>query len=229
MPNSIVRAGKTSLVDKIFVLDTRKTDGGGLTGLLYSSSGLTWYYKRSVATGSTSITLATITTLGTFNSGGLKEIDGTNMPGWYEVHPPDLALATGADGVSFYLGGAANMAPVYWDYQLSGVDVTAVNGSTVGATVLKAMLESGIACHVNNSQSITTTSFSITGDSHTLSSTDDDYKGLVLYFSGTGTNKPSVARKITAYTGSTTLVTLESALPFTPANNDTAVIVGRSG
>lgn len=128
-------AGRTSNVVEVFVQDSTSTTGGGLTGLVYNAAGLTAYYKRNSASGSTAITLATITTLGTFNSGGLKEVDATNMPGLYEFHPPDAALASGADSVVFELKGATNMVPLLLEIELTAVNnqsaasfVTGVNG-----------------------------------------------------------------------------------------------------
>jgi len=102
-------AGVTSIVETIFLQDSASTTGAGKTGLAYNTGSLTCYYKRSNGTASVAVTLANITTLGTFVSGGFKEIDGTNMPGIYEFHPPDAAFASGAKEVVFYFKGASGM------------------------------------------------------------------------------------------------------------------------
>jgi hypothetical protein len=102
-------AGSTSVVEIVDILDNSSTTGGGKTALAYNTSGLTCYYKRSNGTASVSVTLANIITLGTFVSGGFKEIDATNQPGAYEFHPPDAAFASGAKWVTFYLQGASGM------------------------------------------------------------------------------------------------------------------------
>src|SRR4051812_38326258 len=99
-------SGATSVVETIFLQDSTSTVGAGKTGLAFGTSGLTCYYKRSNGTASVAVTLVTITTLGTFASGGFKEIDATNMPGTYEFHPPDAAFASGAKEVTFFFTGA---------------------------------------------------------------------------------------------------------------------------
>lgn len=104
-------AGSTSIVETVFIQDSASTTGGGKAGLAYNTASLTCYYKRSNGTASVSVTLADITTLGTFVSGGFKAIDGTNMPGLYEFHPPDAAVASGAKHVTFYFQGASGMVP----------------------------------------------------------------------------------------------------------------------
>jgi hypothetical protein len=68
------------------------------------------------------VTLATITTLGTFATGGFKEVDATNMPGVYEFHPPDAAFVSGADNVVFLLSGATGMAPCAVEVELTATD-----------------------------------------------------------------------------------------------------------
>lgn len=119
MAKRIIKAGTTSNVLHIFISDSSSSTGAGLTGLVYNSSGLTAYYIRPGATGTTAITLASISTLGTFVSGGFKEIDPTNMPGWYEFDPPDAAIATGAPSCSMHLKGATNMAPLPIEVELN--------------------------------------------------------------------------------------------------------------
>lgn len=113
-------AGATSNIFLIFIQDSSSTVGAGKTGLLFS--GITGYYKRSNGTAAVQITMATITTLGTFATGGLKEVDATNMPGIYEVHIPDTAFATGAKNVVVMYKGGTNMAPVVLEIELTGVD-----------------------------------------------------------------------------------------------------------
>jgi hypothetical protein len=114
--------GSTSHVLLIFAQDSSSTTGAGLTGLAYNTAGLTCYYKRNTGTASVAVTLADITTLGTFVSGGFKAVDGTNMPGLYEFHPPDAAFASGARSVAFMLKGATNLAPVLIEIELTATD-----------------------------------------------------------------------------------------------------------
>jgi len=110
-------AGATSEIWQIFLQDTSKTDGSGLTGLTSASSGLTAYYHRDTDTTATAIALVSMT-LGTFTSGGFKEIDATNMPGWYQFCPPNAAIAAGAKSCAFHLQGATHLAPLPIEVQL---------------------------------------------------------------------------------------------------------------
>lgn len=115
-------AGATSEIWEIFIRDSSSTTGGGLTGLTNASGSLTAYYHRNTDTTATAISLVTMT-VGTFTSSGFKEIDATNMPGWYQFCPPNAALAAGAKSCSFHLKGAANMAPLPIEVQLLAVNV----------------------------------------------------------------------------------------------------------
>jgi hypothetical protein len=115
-------AGSTSHVLTIFIQDSSSTVGAGLTGLAYNSSGLTCYYKRNTGTAAVAVTLANISTLGTYVSGGFAEVSAANLPGLYEFHPPDAAYAVGARSVVFLLKGATNQVPVPIEIELTAVD-----------------------------------------------------------------------------------------------------------
>ena len=118
------KVGVTSEIWQIFIADSSSTTGAGLTGLVFNSAGLTAYYHRDTDTTATAITLVTMT-VGTFTSSGFKEIDATNMPGWYQFCPPNAALASGAKSCAFHLKGATNMAPLPIEVDLQGdVNVT---------------------------------------------------------------------------------------------------------
>ena len=99
--------GSTSNIIQIFI-EASGSPGNGETGLLFSTSSLIAYYKRNKDAAPVAITLVTAT-LGTFTSGGFKEISSSHMPGWYELHVPNAAFATGADEVIIGLHGAAGM------------------------------------------------------------------------------------------------------------------------
>jgi hypothetical protein len=109
--------GATSEIWQIFIMDSSSSTGAGLAGLVFNSAGLTAYYHRDTDTTATAITLVTMT-VGTFTSSGFKEIDATNMPGWYQFCPPNAALASGAKSCGFHLKGATNMAPLPIEVQL---------------------------------------------------------------------------------------------------------------
>lgn len=110
----LVKKGSTSVIQCIYVISTSDT---ALTGLTYNSAGLSAYYFRSGNTSATAISLANAT-LGTFTSGGFKEVDSTNLPGLYEVHLPNAVFADGSDYAYLIFKGATNMYPVTIEIQL---------------------------------------------------------------------------------------------------------------
>jgi hypothetical protein len=116
-----LKKGSTSNILQIFIADSSSTTGAGLTGLTNASSGLTAYYHRDTDTTATAISLVTMT-VGTFTSSGFKEIDATNMPGWYQFCPPNAAVASGAASCAFHLKGATNMAPLPLEVELIAYD-----------------------------------------------------------------------------------------------------------
>jgi hypothetical protein len=117
-----VNAGVTSLIERVFIRNTSTTSSvAGLTGLTYSSSGLTLYYCRAGDTSSTAVTLSA-GTLGTWSSGGFVAVDGTNMPGVYEIGIPNAAVASGKPSVAFVMQGATNMEVIPWQYELDAVN-----------------------------------------------------------------------------------------------------------
>lgn len=120
----VVPPDATSRCFDVFVNDSSVTTGAGLTGLAFNTASLTAYYHRDTAASSTAITLATMT-LGTFTSGGFVVVDGTNLPGWYQICPPNAAFASGANSVIIGLKGATNMAPVNLRVQI-GLDYNVV-------------------------------------------------------------------------------------------------------
>lgn len=112
--------GTTSKTVRVFIQNNLLMTGAGLTGLVFNTSGLTAYYFIEGAGSSVQISLATAT-LGTWSTGGFIVVDGTNMPGMYELGIPNLALASGKS-VTIYLQGAANMAPCVLE-----IETTATN------------------------------------------------------------------------------------------------------
>lgn len=136
----IVPPDATSRCFDIFINDSSVTTGAGLTGLTFGSGSLTAYYHRDTAASATAITLVTMT-LGTFTSSGFVAVDGTNMPGWYQICPPNAAFASGAKSVSIGLKGAANMAPANIRVQI-GLDynVVAARGTLQAAASTTATI-----------------------------------------------------------------------------------------
>ena len=118
----ILAKGTTDVSVLVFVADTSKTDGSGLTGLTYDSADLICYYARPRASAQ-QVTLATQTVTGAHSDGGFVEIDATHLAGVYRLDLPDAVCATGVDSVLVMLGGAADMAPVPLEIQLADLDL----------------------------------------------------------------------------------------------------------
>lgn len=139
-----VKKGITSKLLNIFIQDSSVTTGAGLTGLVFNSAGLTAYYYREGAASAVAITLTTMV-LGTWTTGGFIVIDGTNMPGCYQLSIPDLALATGANSVIVMLKGATNMAQLPLEIELVDnveADTYAiVNHATYGNSALNTDID----------------------------------------------------------------------------------------
>src|SRR5689334_17069089 len=92
-----ILAGSTSLSLPIVL---RKTaDNTELTGKV--AADMTASYWRQGGS-RVSITLSDLAAVnGAYSSGGVKEVDSTNMPGLYRLDVPDAAIATGVDWVVF--------------------------------------------------------------------------------------------------------------------------------
>lgn len=153
------KVGVTSQIFQVFIRDSSSTTGAGLTGLVFNTASLVAYYHRDTDTTATAISLVTMT-VGTFTSSGLKEIDATNMPGWYQLCPPNAALASGAASVAIHLKGATNMAPLPIEVDLDAqVDVTLWNGTAVSSPATAGIPDVNVK-NINNvsASSVTTVS-----------------------------------------------------------------------
>lgn len=116
-----ILAGTTSKLLDLFAQDSSVATGAGLTGLVFNTASLTAYYYREGAASAVAITLATMT-LGTWATGGFIVVDATNLPGVYQLGIPNAALAAGAKSVLIMLKGAANLAPIVLEIELTAVD-----------------------------------------------------------------------------------------------------------
>lgn len=176
-------AGATSEIWQIFIRDSSSTTGGGLTGLTNASSGLTAYYHRDTDTTATAISLVSMT-VGSFTSSGFKEIDATNMPGWYQFCPPNAALASGAKSCGFHLKGVTNMAPLPIEVQLLAVNVDdAVRMGMSSLPNANAGANGGLPLSVDASGRVDV--LKINGTSQTAR----DIGASVLLSAGTGTGQ----------------------------------------
>jgi hypothetical protein len=181
----------------VFIQDSSSTTGAGLTGLVFNSAGLTCYYAlpRAAAVSVTLATLAAVTSA--YSSGGFKEIDATNMPGWYRLDIPDAALASGRF-VGLHLKGATNMAPLPLEIELSALDnQDGVRGGLTALPNAAAAATGGLACLVAFGGTATAggaTSVTLPSPASTVA---DFYKGLeVSIVGGTGAGQSAI---ITAY------------------------------
>ncbi len=129
MAKHLVLKDATSRSEYIFIQDSSVTTGAGKTGLAFNTASLAAYYVRPLGS-ATAITLATQTVTGAYSSGGFVEVDATNMPGVYRLDIPNAVFATGVDKAVVMLKGAANMAPVLLEYQLTGFDPAALTWLT---------------------------------------------------------------------------------------------------
>jgi hypothetical protein len=122
MAKLAIKKASTDVTTYVFIQDSSKTTGEGLTGLAYNTASLVGYYVRPKGS-ATAITLATQTVTGDHSDGGFVEIDATNMPGVYRLDLPDAVCATGVNSVVVMLKGATNMSPVVLELQLTDFDL----------------------------------------------------------------------------------------------------------
>ncbi len=131
--------GATSVILEVFI-ENSASAGNGKTGLLFNTASLTGYYKINGAAASVAITLVTCT-LGTFSSGGFKEVDSTHMPGSYELHVPDAAFASGGV-VQIVLQGGSGMFPCVINVDLGSALTTTERTAIADAILTRVMTES---------------------------------------------------------------------------------------
>lgn len=122
MAKLAIKKASTDVTTYVFIQDSSKTTGEGLTGLTFETASLVASYVRPLAARA-AITLATQTVTGAHSDGGFVEVDATNMPGVYRLDLPDAVCATGVPSVVVMLKGAANLAPVLLEIQLTDFDL----------------------------------------------------------------------------------------------------------
>lgn len=133
--------GSTSVILHVFIADSSSTTGAGLTGITNASSGLAGRKLREGETLSAALTFEDVTALGTYQAPSansalrIRQLDASNMPGWYELHPHNdwLDAANNRRTMSFQLRGVANMAPV--NVQLQLTDPISVAGGVLQANI----------------------------------------------------------------------------------------------
>src|SRR3990172_7822985 len=92
-----VKADSTSVSIPVFFQSS--TTGLGVTGITATTTGLKVYYWR-IGASATQIVVTNLATITSpYSSGGIKEVDATNMAGQYRLDVPNGAWATGVDWV----------------------------------------------------------------------------------------------------------------------------------
>lgn len=196
MAKRAISQGATSVLVDIFIQDSTSSTGAGLPGLVFNSAGLTAYYHRENGSASVAITLATMT-LGTWATGGFKEVDATNMPGWYQVGLPNAAVDFGASYVGVHLKGATNMVPLPLEMQLD-LPTNADSGTAQAGGASTITLRAG------------------------ASAVDNIHRGeMVRIVGGTGVGQ---ARAGTGYVGSTKVLTVDEPWQTNPDSTSIYVV-----
>lgn len=91
---SEIKAGASSVSLPVRLLSTA---GAGVTGKTASSVTASYWRQGGTRTAISVSDLAAVNSA--YSSGGLKEVDSTNLPGLYRLDIPDAAVASGADWV----------------------------------------------------------------------------------------------------------------------------------
>jgi len=115
-----VKAGATSRLEHVFILDSASTAGAGKTALTNASITAFYFRPGDTTTTGRSITLAG-GTLGTWSSGGFIQVNATDMPGLYEIGIPNAIFAAGVNHAVVMIKGTG-IAPVLLEYDLVAYD-----------------------------------------------------------------------------------------------------------
>lgn len=128
----IIEPGSTDVTIEVFIPDSTSENGGGKTGLTYTTSGLNAYYIRTRSTPQ-QINLATQTVDGAHTDGGFVEIDSANFPGLYRLDLPDTIFASGAQGAVIRVDGSTGTIPFLTRIEIKnlGVNIAKINGFTI--------------------------------------------------------------------------------------------------
>jgi hypothetical protein len=113
-----VKTGSTSRLEHVFILDSTSTTGAGKTGLTNAS--VTMHFFRPADATVTPVTLSA-GTLGTWTTGGFKEVSATDMPGLYEIGMPNAVFAATFNHSVVMIKGTG-IAPVVLEYDLVSYD-----------------------------------------------------------------------------------------------------------
>lgn len=195
MAKESVLAGTTSHSVNIFIQDSSSTVGAGLSGLVFNTSGLVASYTFTGANATrVAITLATLAAVNSaFSSGGFKEIDATNMKGGYRLDVPNAALAAASgQTVTFELHGATNMAPCWFEIELTATNnQDGVRGGMTALPNAAAGASGGGIINGSNSGTVTLAALTVTGsltvsDGLLISRSSSNTSAITATGNGTG-------------------------------------------
>ena len=148
----LLKKNETTVIIHVFIQDSSSTVGAGLTGLTFETGSLVAYYVKPGGT-LTSLTLETISTLGTYQAPTssahmrFKLMHDTNAPGLYEIHLHTDTLATN-DYITIMMHGAANMAPLLLEIQLTDFDLNTATQKVDVETIKTRAITCGAAVTV---------------------------------------------------------------------------------
>lgn len=138
----VIKAGSTEVITRVFLYKdagaTAGTEGDPITGLDNTSSGLKIVSLRddegTAEVYAAGTDIQTITTIGTHadpsaSNVRFKEIDATNMPGWYEIQWLDARWASGAAEHIVTIHGATDLATCNFYYVLDALTTSDIDST----------------------------------------------------------------------------------------------------
>ena len=222
-------ANLTSVTLPIFVANTSSTLGGGLSGLVFNTSGLVAEYRRQSVSTWTTIALVS-GTLGTWASGGFVA-DGA-LAGAYELQIPDAICASGARWVAIRLYGAANMLPCLIEIEIDAVNYQDAVKFGLSAVPSNTVQVNGVAVSTADGTAQAGAATSITLATADPAGANAYVDRILTLVGGTGAGQ---SRYITAYNSTTKVATVQRAWDTAPdattqyAINDTAATSAVTG
>src|SRR3990172_2891935 len=111
--------GTASEILNIFVQNATVTTGAGLAGIIASSVSATWCRNDQAA--ASTVTMTSAASLGTFSSGGWKEVHTSFAIGWYQFGVPNGIFVSGRSAL-LHMYGAPSMAPLPIEIELTKTD-----------------------------------------------------------------------------------------------------------
>lgn len=210
MPKLSVQAGSTGFSCNVFVQSSTATDGSGGTAIPFNASGLTAYYIRQRTT-ATPITLATSTVGNPWVSGGWVEIDSTHAKGGYNFDIPNVVLGTGSPFATVVLEGAASMAPLWLEIELTGWNNQ--DGTAAGLVALSSTGSLGSVSNVRGTATVILNASTHAGAVIPVVQTASNLTGAVALTTAVA-SAPTVAQIWALYgTGTVALTTAVAAAP----------------